>query len=107
MKNSVNNILEEKQEFGQSKWSSLQFIEKIMKGILSYYNIDFEYLHDLDYLSGLLEDNNIVIIPKNLINLIDCRAKVRYQNDLITIDDAINAHHASLEILELLIENID
>ncbi len=102
---AVNNILSNKPQFGQSKWASLQFVEKIMKGFLLYHLDRIPFTHNLTELNNLLIENGIDVIPEELINKIQCSPGIRYDGSLVNQDNAIKAHHASIELISLLLTN--
>ncbi len=105
LKTAVNHILSTHPHFGQSKWSSLQFIEKVMKGFLKLYQNNIPRTHSLKQISKELEKHNIPRIPISLLNNIQCSADVRYDEKLVSMDEAIKAHHSSLDILSILLND--
>ncbi len=104
LKAAVDNILIENTNYGFSKWSSLQFTEKILKGFLKKNKINFPKKHDLVELNNLLTANNLPHVQLSVIGKIQCYAEVRYNKQLIDRNDAIKAHNASLEALQCLLQ---
>jgi len=102
-KESVKLILEQKPNYGLSKWETLQFIEKIFKGILKKNNIRPAYTHKLDELNDLLNNKIGIPIDSENIKAISCSPDVRYDKSLVNKADAINAHKKSLLVLSIVI----
>lgn len=83
--------------FGQSKWDSLQFTEKLLKGL--YFKIENkkpQRTHCLNKLADLLPTLNI---DKQSLNKINCSAGVRYGEIKVNKQESIDAHLASMKIL--------
>ncbi len=99
LRTAVDVIMSERTNYGLSKWSSMQFIEKIMKGILTENKISYHKSHDLFYLNTLIINNNLSNLPNSIIDKISCQAAVRYDKDLVSRKDAIDAHHFSINAL--------
>lgn len=87
-----------------SKWHSLQFVEKLIKFYLFESGIvpDVKKMNKGHKLSdynklaasdGIFEEINI-----DLLDRIQCSADVRYDQKSITLNQAVDAHHASLEV---------
>jgi len=93
---AVNNIFLAQPHYGQSKWSSLQFAEKMLKCFLKIKEVEFPKSHNLEELYKLAHRNGLPDIQKNIIRAIQCPADVRYGEINVTLDEAIEAHHASL-----------
>ncbi len=103
---AVKFILSYRDSFDQSKWFSLQFTEKVMKGMLKKRGIDFKKNHNLSELNRKLINNNLNIIPDVIISKIQCSAGVRYGEIDVTQKEAVEAHHASLFALKCLLKDI-
>lgn len=104
LQNAVDNIMESKPRPGLSKWASLQFIEKVLKGVLKTKTKDenIPRTHNLKILNEQIGDLGGEKIPQDIIDKIQCSADVRYENELVSLDQAVEAHHASLEALKYL-----
>lgn len=103
LKAAVNNILSSNPQPGISKWASLQFVEKVMKGFLKNKLEDIPNTHKLSKLNIMLKNQNIAKIPAEILENIQCNPSVRYDDCSVTLLEAIEAHHASLEILSYLL----
>ena len=95
------------QQYGQSKWASLQFTEKLLKGFIQSTGNKFQYSHELQTLAKQASDITGIIIDSNLIQQIECKAAVRYSATLVSVDEAIKAHHASLGVLQCMMNFLD
>ncbi len=102
LRTAVEIILNEQANYGLSKWSTLQFVEKILKGLLEQNKISFPKTHNIKKLNTLLKNNDLPNIPEDILADIECSADVRYDKKLVSRREAINAHHASLESLKYL-----
>lgn len=106
---AINEIcLEKPNEYGQAKWSVLQFIEKVMKAILQLKDSSIHFkklghkLNDIDDKIRKLFDINT---KKNLITYIDCNANVRYGEEVVSRSDAIQAYKSAMKYLYDLMNN--
>lgn len=103
---AVNNIFSSPPHYGQSKWASLQFTEKLFKCFLELKNVSFPKKHDLKKLSYLASKNGLPAISPSVIQDIQCPAGVRYGEIAVTLNEAILAHHSSLKVCSVLIPAI-
>jgi len=102
---AVNFCIYDRQQYGQSKWASLQFTEKLMKGILDYFGEKFAKTHNLEKLADQINKSTKLDINMELIKKISCQADVRYSADTVSLIEAVAAHHASLAILACVMEH--
>jgi len=99
---AVDNIFTSPPNYGQSKWASLQFTEKLFKCFLALKNASYPRKHDLKLLANLAFQHGLQVIPVNIIKNIQCSAGVRYGEENVTLKEAIEAHHSSLRICSIL-----
>lgn len=102
---AVNNMFSLTPNYGQSKWASLQFTEKLFKCFLKLKNVSFpkdKKGHDLELLSNLASQNGLSAISVRFIQDIQCHAGVRYGEKSVTLKEAILAHHSSLKVCSVL-----
>ncbi|MHB9072334.1 MAG: hypothetical protein ACYC6G_02290 [Desulfobaccales bacterium] len=94
-------------QYGLSKWSSLQFIEKLIKSFLSLRKAKIPRTHDLAKIAN--EAENIGLNPVNygLLAKIQCTAGVRYGEPAITLKEAMTAHHAALVLSKQLTQKTE
>ncbi|MGA1870684.1 MAG: hypothetical protein ACMUJM_19290 [bacterium] len=88
----------ENPQYGLSKWSSLQFSEKLLKSYLKYKGKAFPHSQDLLKLTKLAEDNGLPKFPKQAIDQVQCPAGVRYSDPPVTLKEAVRSHYASIGI---------
>lgn len=81
--------------FGLARWHSLQAAEKALKSVLKCQGGRFPFTHDLYQLANA---SDMLGISPLALNAAMCSPSVRYEPDSSTLDQAINAYHASLEI---------
>jgi hypothetical protein len=94
----VASIAGESPNLGQARWSALQAAEKAMKAVLLRAGRNPPRSHDLSILRPLAAAEG-ADIPQALVDVIQCRADVRYGDDSSTIAQAIEAHHGSVRVL--------
>lgn len=99
---AVSNIFSFPPNYGQSKWATLQFTEKLIKSFLKLEEVDFPKTHDLEKLANLAFQNGLQIINQDLFKIIRCPAAARYGEINLSLQDAIIAHHASLEVCSII-----
>ncbi len=95
---AVSHLFTTPPQMGLSKWASLQVTEKVIKSYISQKGSTFQFTHNLQNLVNQAEALGLPQIPKTLIDLIQCPAGVRYGNPIVSLEDAVNAHHASINI---------
>ncbi len=105
--NAVNQIMNQKPDYGQSKWASLQVAEKAFKKYIKSKGSNLLKIHDLSKLLKQAQDLGLQNIDESLVVKIQCKADVRYGEELITLQEAIEAHHASIELCEQIIKNLE
>ena len=88
---------------GQSRWSSLQAAEKVVKFQIAKHGHEYPKTHDLAKLSRLLASHGLRPLPQALIDAVQCDAGVRYASSA-SFEDALKAHHASLQVAALFAE---
>ena len=90
--------------FSQSRWSSSQAIEKIMKGVLKMagkaYPKNGKDGHDLSKLAGMIETEIGVMPSKDCLDIGMWPAEARYDDTTTTLDQCLKANHAVLKIAE-------
>ena len=80
-----------------SKWSSLQFIEKLMKAFLGCRSIPYAYTHKLSDLAALCAEEGL-FLDAALLDSIQCSPSVRYDSKSVSLREAIAAHHNGLRL---------
>lgn len=96
---TVTHIMSSRSEFGLAKWSSLQAAEKYLKYLLKSKGNKIPKTHHLIELTEKLNDLGVNVDITNEVNNIQCNPSIRYGETKISLEDAINAHHASLSLI--------
>ncbi len=84
--------------FGLSKWSSLQAMEKILKAFLDGCGQKFERTHDLVFLTNTAESQGLPAIPKQDLQVIQCSPSIRYDEEKVSLNEALMALHISMRL---------
>lgn len=107
---AVANLFLSRPIYGESKWASLQFTEKLFKCFLTLKEIPFEKSgkkgHDLALLASLSAKGGLRAIKPEFINDIQCPADVRYGDVAVDLSEAIRAHHSSLLVCSIVCSNL-
>lgn len=101
LQTAVNGIFTRPMQLGHSKWSSLLFVEKVIKCYLQLNNITFPNIHELEKLINLDKSNQLTLINFDDISIIQCRASVNYGEIRVNINDAVSAHLASHKVVQV------
>jgi hypothetical protein len=94
-------------QYGLSRWASLQAAEKTLKGFMRVLGGKPPKTHDLQQLAnlaarlGLSISANFRSLEADLIARAQCSPSVRY-TETVTLEEAVDAHHASLVICRCL-----
>ena len=91
-------------QYGESKWASLQAAEKVMKAVIALRSARFSHTHELETLAQEIRQAGIQGDWTPFIEAIQCSPGIRYAEELCDQDDAIAAHHASLELIVALFD---
>lgn len=97
---AVNHLIEHSPQPGLSKWASLQVVEKLLKAYISTKGGSVEFIHKLQKLANEAVKLGLPEPPKDYIDLVQCPAGVRYGQIPVSVDEALLAHHISLELCE-------
>jgi hypothetical protein len=100
------SILEKPPHYGMSKWSSLQFIEKLLKSFLEIKSQPIPMHHNLQKIAQTAQTIGLILPNANLLASVQCIAGVRYGEVQVTLEEAISAHHASLDMGKHLVAQI-
>ncbi|MFW5728132.1 MAG: hypothetical protein ACOCYG_00590, partial [Spirochaetota bacterium] len=73
-------------------------IEKVMKSVLLSKDAPVPKVHDLSRLSRKLESLGVVLSDPSLLETIQCEPSVRYDTNLTSITEAVQAHWAALDV---------
>lgn len=95
LETSANHILSPKPQYGLSQWSSLQFVEKIMKSYIIKHGGTHGYTHKLEDLNKLLMPYGKAL-SRGVLMYAQCEPAIRYNPETATRLTAIQAHQAAL-----------
>lgn len=98
LESSVANLFERQPQYGLSKWASLQSVEKFIKAFIVKNGVTPPFTHDLQRLNTLATSHGLPAISQTDIDKIQCPADVRYGLVLVTPQEALEAHHASVKV---------
>lgn len=101
---AIRHLMAREERYGESKWASLQVAEKVMKAAISLNGAHYEHTHGLASLSQSLADIGLQVDLQKQIDLIQCGAGIRYGELQCSRNEALNAHHASLDLINVLRE---
>jgi len=93
---SVRHIFSVPPHYGQSKWSSAQAAEKLLKSFLKVKETPFPFSHDIRGLADLARTKGMKALENGITDQLQTRAAVRYGDEYVSLADAVVAHHASL-----------
>lgn len=99
---AVRSLMERGARYGASKWASLQATEKVLKAAIELEGAQFAFTHDLSKLRAVLAGAGIAIDADKQIAAIQCSPGIRYGQETCSREDALAAHHASLDVVNLL-----
>lgn len=90
--------------FGEAKWASLQAAEKVLKAAIDRSGAKYRFTHGLSCLCKTLADTGLHFDADNQIAAIQCKPAIRYGEETCTRNEALAAHRASLELVNILRE---
>jgi hypothetical protein len=95
---SVSLLFASPPQHGQSKWESLQATGKLLKAFIDQQGQGFPKSHDLRALADRAEEIGLPAIPDDVLQQIQCPAGVRYGQPAVDRREAVDAHHAALDV---------
>ncbi len=84
--------------YGQSKWSSLQAAEKVLKSFLVARGRPYPHRHELVTVAELAEAAGLPPISRGVLTEIQCVADVRYGTPVLSAEEAFEAHQAAIGV---------
>lgn len=99
---AVNCLMVREGRYGESKWASLQAAEKVLKAAINLAGVEYKYKHILHDLCQILTDIGLAFDARAQVAAIQCRASIRYGDEPCDRDEALAAHQASLELVNIL-----
>ncbi len=98
METAVFQIMNYPPELGLSRWASQQVVEKLLKAYLRASQVDPGMKHNLAYLAQLSEENGLPALDRHDLEVVGCKASVRYGKIPTSLANAVEAHHISIRI---------
>lgn len=92
--------------YGQSLWASLQTAEKILKFFIASKGEKFPQIHDLTKLALQAYGLGLSQIDAALIERVQCKAGVRYEQRKYPIQKVVDAHQGALQIVYIVTESL-
>jgi hypothetical protein len=91
---------------GLAKWAALQAVEKTYKGFLAMNHTKIPKTHEIGKLSKLAATFGLHPADAKLIAAVECDPSVRYGETSVSLQDAVAAHHAALDLSWYVAEEI-
>jgi hypothetical protein len=98
LRTSSESLLGSRPNYGQSKWESLQTVEKVLKSCILEKGAQHQRSHSLPELAANAVQAGVPTIDSALINTIQCSPSVRYDSTLVSKKEAIDAHYAAVRL---------
>jgi hypothetical protein len=101
---AIQQMISQRPHYGESQWASLQTAEKTLKAFINHRNVRPPKIH---ILSTLLDKAEQLGLPGGfwpVLKMIQCDPSVRYE-DGVTLDQAVLAHHASIDLCSFVAEH--
>lgn len=99
---AIAGLMSRSERFGESKWASLQAAEKVLKAAIDLAGAKFTFTHGLAELCSGLAAIGLEFDAVAQVAAIQCRPGIRYGEQLCSRDEALAAHHSSLELVNIL-----
>lgn len=96
---AVNGLMARGGRYGESKWASLQAAEKVLKAAIDREGAKY---HGLAALCKTLADTGLSFNADAQVAAIQCKPGIRYGEEPCACDEALAAHRASLELVNIL-----
>jgi hypothetical protein len=98
LRTSSESLFGSRPNYGQSKWDSLQAVEKVLKSCILEKGSAHQRSHSLAELATAAVLAGVPTINSALINAIQCPPSVRYDSTLVSKREAIDAHYAAVKL---------
>ena len=95
---STHHLLGPRPSPAQSKWSSLQFCEKILKEYLRSQGTRPPHSHDLLQLAQSAESDRFGVVPRASLAEVQVSPGARYGDVSVSLSDAVDAQHSAMDI---------
>lgn len=98
---AVFHLMEHRPQAGLSKWATLQAVEKLIKAYIAQKGGIVKRTHSLHDLAAQAVTFGLPAPPKQYLDDVQCPAGVRYGEVAVSVEEAVKAHHVSLEMCEV------
>ena len=98
IRTSVEQLMLNERQFGPSKWSSSQSVEKFLKAYISQQGIEPRRIHELDKLADRAESLGLKALNKSSLSIVQCIPDARYDTSSVTKAEAVKAHQVAISI---------
>lgn len=102
---AVLKLVNEPTHYGLAKWESQMLAEKTLKTFIRSHGQEPPTkgpdAHSLSKLAELAGKNGLKADLSHLVPLIECKAGVRYREIPVSLEEAVKAHQASIELAAL------
>lgn len=96
---AAHHLTEHHPQLGLSRWASAQAAEKAAKAFVKEHHTNAKLGHDLSEIYREAESWGMDKPPQNLIDALQCSPGVRYNEPPTTLEEAVMAHFASLQLV--------
>jgi hypothetical protein len=96
---AVGCLMDTRDRSGESKWASLQAAEKVLKAAIELEGSKYRFGHELIPLCEQLAGLGVTFKWTPLVSNIQCSPGIRYGETSCTREEAVRAHHSSLELV--------
>jgi hypothetical protein len=95
---SAIQLTDRNPNYGFSRWSSLQAVEKVLKSFIEHQGQRFGWTHDLTELAAVAVAAGLSPLDGQVLSKIQCKANVRYSAGTVGKTEALQAHIAALSV---------
>jgi hypothetical protein len=95
---AVDGLFGNPKQCGLSKWSSLQAAEKLIKAFIKEKGGNVNKHHVLSKHLKRAYGLGLKKINQDNVEILECDAGVRYGEKVVTVHEAVEAHHASVDL---------
>lgn len=104
---AAKNCCGSKEDYGQSRWLSLQGAEKSLKLFISQRGEDFPFSHNLKKLAERAMQLGLTGVADEMIQKVQCQAAVRYGGIEVKLSEAVDAQTTAFSITERVFSSLE
>jgi hypothetical protein len=106
IKVTLSHLFSSPPNYGLSKWSSLQAVEKFIKAYIERRGNTPPFSHDLARLATDAELLGLPTVPRTDLAKIQCSADVRYGQIPVGLNEAVEAHQTAISVCAEISKNL-